>query len=310
MPRIAFLTAVVLPLSLLAACTDTGPRTHEVAKGSVHARPTDSADEQIQRLNARARAMPLIAGAAPENSVLVRYPDDEGKPHRDSFAGRLWIRQHFDTQPPAADIAFFGTVVGQTLLDAGKNDTEWWCVLKVNGKHAWTGEVKNLAAQPEGQASIFRVDRVLDVLAVTLIEPQAGFSVTMRRSRNSNIGDSNILRFSRARPGGGAPVLEREITIDRRTGLPTDVRLFDAEGQEIVTSHLDTYRPVEYEDAAAAPKAADIPLMPHHIILNYPAAKSSIEINFSSVYIPKSILPRVFETRDWEDLDIKPEIIK
>jgi hypothetical protein len=92
--------------------------------------------------------------------------------------------------------------------------------------------------------------------------------------------------------------------------LPTDVRLFDAEGQEIVTSHLDTYRPVEYEDTAAAPKGADIPLMPHHIILNYPAAKSSIEINFSSVYMPKSILPRVFETRDWEDLDIKPEIIK
>lgn len=299
------LLALLLPLALLTACTDVGPRPHEVAKGAVRVRPTDSLDEQIQRLNTRAHALPLISGAAPENAVTVRYPDDDGKPRRDSFAGRLWIRQHFDAQPPTADIAFFGTVMSQTLLDAGKNATDWWCILKVNGKHAWTGEVKNLAAQPEGQASIFRVDRVLDVLAVTPIQPQDGLSVTMRRDK-----DSNILSFTRARPDGAAPLLERELTIDRRTGLPTDVRLFDADGQEIVTSHLDTYRPVEYDDPAAAPKPSAVPLMPHHIILNYPAAKSSIEINFSSVYIPRKVLPQAFETRDWEDLDIKPEIIK
>ena len=106
------------------------------------------------------------------------------------------------------------------------------------------------------------------------------------------------------------PIREREILIDRASGQPTDVTLFQPDGQPLVHARLDTYRPVDFDNPGDAPPDGESPLMPHHVILDYPAAKSSIEMNFNDVSVPRKINPAVFETPDWDDLDIKPEILQ
>jgi hypothetical protein len=248
--------------------------------------------------------MPRLSATAPLNGVRVRYVDDKGKAHRQDVDGHLWIEQHFDTQPPSADVALFGTVLQQTVLDAGKNATDWWCILSGDGKQAWTGKVKT-GEDVSANGVILRADKVLDVLAITLIEPREGVMVTMHPTDDDT---GNVLLYTR-QTGEGRGYIERELTVDRATGLPTDVRLFSEEGELVVRARLDTYRPVDYQDRKAAP-AGERPEMPHHVIVEYPAADSSIELNFNEVSVPERILPRTFRTRDWEDLDIKPTVVE
>jgi hypothetical protein len=311
MPRIAPLLSAILPVVFLSACTGV-PHNKPPAKPGVEVeRPPETLDEQIEFLNTRARKMPLLTAQAPLGGVIVRYPDEDGKPHRDNVDGRLWIRQHFDAQPPTADVVFYGRWSGQEILQAGKNDTTWWCILHPNGNRAWTGDVKYLSADGDSQAAILRADRVLDVLAITLIQHDDNYKITFDRTPDRK---SNRVRFYRIVPADGSQpqptTLEREILIDRRSGLPTDVTLFQEHEQMLVHARLDTYRTVDYDNPDDAPKDGKLPLMPHHIILEYPAAKSSIEMNFNDVSVPRRINPRVFETPDWQDLDIKPEVIE
>ncbi|HVS69693.1 MAG TPA: hypothetical protein VHQ47_00390 [Phycisphaerae bacterium] len=301
---------LLLPALLLGACCNCAPRQKSLTNKHPTTLPAPiSLDEQIQQLNDRARQMPMLSATAPLGGVVVFYLDDKGKSHREALDGHLWIRQHFNANPPTADVALFGTVAGQTVLDAGANDTDWWCILSAQGKQAWTGKIHPPGQQspdaPSANAVLLRADKVLDVLAITLIRPSPALEVTMYPSLDNT---ANILLFTRHAPDS-PPYVERELIIDRATGLPTDVRLFSPDATLLVRAHLDTYRDVTYDNPAAAPKNAPPPQMPHHIIVQYPAAKSSVELNFNAVSVPRTIRDAAFETRDWQDLNITPQVV-
>ncbi|HVX85082.1 MAG TPA: hypothetical protein VH253_09720 [Phycisphaerae bacterium] len=301
---------LLFPALLLPACCNCGPRRQPLSKKHPTTLPAPiSLDQQIHQLNDRARKMPMLSAAAPIGGVVVFYLDDKGKSHREALDGHLWIRQHFNANPPSADVALFGTVANQTVLDAGANHSDWWCILNADPKRAWTGKISPGRSpdtdSPAANAVLLRADKVLDVLAITLIRPTPQLQVTMHPSDDDS---ANILLFTRC-PPGGQPCIERELTVDRATGLPTDVRLFAPDSTLLVRAHLDTYRDVSYDNPAAAPKHDPPPMMPHHIIVEYPAAKSSVELHFSNVSVPKSIRDAAFETRDWQDLNITPQVV-
>ncbi len=239
--------------------------------------------------------------------------------------GYLLLQQHFDAPPGSpesrGDVYLAGKVFDTTkVFEAGRNATAWWFAIFLDQNTVRTGDASqpvNLASLSDPQsAGIFRADLVLDMLGLSALPPahnlvrQSGAIKYLRdlpgmdKALLLRVDDptaTNHLLIEEFTPGG-VLFLSREIIIDRFTGNVSEVRLYNPAGLLVVRSQLDSYAPVQFEDAAA--KAATLPQFPRKVRLSYPAQKTTITLNFNKVTSPASFRPAAFSTPRFDNLHV------
>jgi hypothetical protein len=264
--------------------------------------PPVSMSDQVQMLNDHARALPRLQA---KGSVVLRYIDDEGKPHQDSADGFLLLRQRYEVEGASdpADAYLRGTFAGQEIFSAAKNQQKWWFIRK-DIKTGWVGDVEGTPDfSGTHSGGVMRADLMLQVLAITEIQPHPGEVAAMKVHDSTR---SNELEILCLRSSNTAWVM-REIIVDRDTGDVRQVTLGDPAGRLAVRADLKNYQPVTYKEGAEvpAPGGAILPKFPRDITIDYPSQKLNIHFTVESAELLPSVPERPFETPDFQELGIK-----
>jgi hypothetical protein len=301
----------LLPLTLaaaLAGCCNQNP-------GGVDLRtlpPPISLQEQVARLDARSAALPRIKAIAALRGVELRWIE-KGQQKVENFEGTLLLRQSTEGSGAGgggsgAEIQLSGRAFDQEVLLAGKNATDWWCIVRLDVKKAWTGDARapihwtHLATPHAGDpnAALLRVDPIPDLLGLTqLANAGRDHALVFRVDDFNGTNDVLVEDLSAAALGSaedGNAWIRREIVVDRRTGDISEVRLYDPEGIMAVRSQLSDYRPVTVADA---PPSESAPRMPFRIRIDYPAQQTTVTLQFEKITVPARINDAAFETPDF-----------
>jgi hypothetical protein len=242
--------------------------------------------------------------------------------HTETAEGTLVLRQRFGADARGGrdpgDVRLFGRAFDQTVFEAGRNSTDWWFVLYLDVKTAWTGDSREPVqfagggpgARAAGGIGILRADVVPALLGVSpwAIRPAADEVLTMKV--DDFLGVNSILAMGKgeggmpeSKAGGAYATLRREVVVNRFTQKIDEVRLYN-DGEMVMRSILKDYRPVEIAGSGEGASTQQAPPdVPYQVTLEYPARKMSIGLKFEKVVIrPRDAQ---YDTPDFEGLTVK-----
>ncbi len=245
--------------------------------------------------------MPRLRAVTVDRGVELHYTDDKGNQHTDNFEGILQLRQPATGEP--AEVRIVGRAFAQTVLDTGRNQTDWWVTFGKDARSTHVGDSRKAidwSSLQSTSASILRPDLVQDLLGLTILSsarsmttidrnPLAPATIFMRVDDETGVNDllfGQPQHFPRTIVGGQP--LTREILVDRRSGDIREVRLYDPRGVVAVRSVLDDYRATAYSGTNndARPPAPASPRFPFHVQIDFPSQQLRISLKFDSVTIP------------------------
>jgi len=294
-PHIVF---VLLLLSGLTACCQT-PTPARI----MNLPPPITLAEQRRHLAEWQAQLPRVKATTVTAGVKFEYRDDQGHDQSQNAEGSLMLR----SQDDRTDVLLRGKAFDQPVFEAGRNNSTWWFIVRLDTKTAWIGNPQQPltweAGAPGGSASILRADIVPDLLGLT------GLNYTSARTPprtavmkvDDEKGTNNVLILE---PSPSGPVhLAREIIIDRFTGNVIAVQLYNNDGVVMVRSELSDYKPVSVADNLVG--ARELPSFPRRVVVTYPAQHLTISLQFEDVTVPANISDGVFSTPPFEKEGLK-----
>jgi hypothetical protein len=261
-----------------------------------------SVEEQVDRLNLRARALPRMSMSG---TVVIRTIE-KGKQEQRTAEGQLLFQQRYGEEglKDSGDVFLSGRAFGQEVFRAAKNQEKWWFIVRHETNTAWVGDVSESDKTSAG-GNVMRVDAVLDVLGVTEILPRPGELITMRVN---DLDQRNELLIIKINPNGTGWI-KREITIDRVTGDVTQVQLYNAKGALLIRAELDKYREITYREGNEIPKGFKPQRFPFDIWITYVAQKASIHFTIEpgKAEVRERLPKAPFEEPDYQEEGLKVE---
>jgi hypothetical protein len=268
--------------------------------------------EQVGRLDARTRAIPLLRAKTTVAGVELRYVDKDDREQTQNVDGTLLLRQ---TPDGNADLRLIGRAFDQEVFQAGRNATDWWFILRFDPKTAWVGDPRRPvdwaslgAPNADGRmsTSILRADLVQDLLALRVLaapanrNPRGDADALVLRVDNLSPYATLLVESIPANLSAGQVWIKREILINRLTEDVDEVRLYGPSGVLVMRSVLTEYRPATFTGDDNAAKSEPPPRVPYHVQLDFPAQKMRVSLTFETVAIPASINDAAFETPEYQ----------
>lgn len=166
-------------------------------------------------------------------------------------------------------------LVGEVFA-IGSNDAEFW--LKIGGDvdTTWWGHYANLG-KPGCEPMPIRPDLILEILGIGLFNTDfLQQPVPVMRFDN----DEDVYRFDWNVRGINRWMTLKEISYDRATHVPREVRLYDPDGRAILTAKLSDAVPLPVPGL----DKSQWPLIAGKYDLLFPDTGSSISFHFSEDY--------------------------
>lgn len=213
-------------VALVLAAGLAGCVSHTPARSGYYAGPTDPMDRVVADINANSAKIPSIY-------ALLGYRADLVDPQRHrtiaiSGDGTLLYRR-----PRSLLLRGKEPVAGEVFA-LGSNDEQFWLKLAGDVDTAWWGNYANLG-KPCCQPMPIRPDLVMEVLGIGLFDADF-LRQPVPVMRFDNAADAYVFDFDVREPDRW--VVQKEIWYDRKTRLPVEVRLYQADGRVVLAARL------------------------------------------------------------------------
>ena len=304
---------VFVPLLLLTGCC-VCPKED---KRSIP--PPISLHDQLFRLNARAAALDTLRA---KGQVAMDWRDEQGS-HSHSADGTMLLRQADAENHPRRDVVIFGRIAGQDVFEVGANSQFRWLALRTDPPRAYVQVLNPNAESPPLSTPParlpgnipFAADRVLDVLALAPLLETPGTRLVMTVSDRPAVNEVLVLQIPPDRPAW----VERIVTIDRRSGEVSQVRLFYPTGLLEAVAHLSEYAlvsrpppaPGDGEPAATLEESVNVAL-PRKVSIEYPASQARVQLNFDQLRLDPKLLQnrQTFTLPDFQAQGFRMELAR
>ncbi len=250
--------------------------------------PAPSRGQAIALYNANVKAIGNFKASISKWEIQIT--DDKGKTHHyHDISGKVYYKQSTDASSPAcfylqASVPLFEP----EALVLGSNDKEYWMYSR-RANRGWWGKYINFGKPCAGKMPI----NPQEFLALAGLRPLP----TRPYYPVYRIGDKDYT-LEYIVPDKKGFSVTREIIIDRRTGFPRQINVYDSDGRIIMQSKLSN------------PQKLGRALLPGEIVLSSPREKSYILLKLKKFRRAKKINMRLFKRpqhisgiSDYEQID-------
>ncbi len=221
--------------------------------------PAITIEQVVQQVNRNNALLPWFKARV--GSMQVTLYDEGGWPHKFDLFGHMIY-----AQPNHLYMDAF--IAGEKAMGLGGNDEQYWLWIRPVYGRCWVGS--DSGREPTGAGRMLINPRQLvRLLGVDAIPAELARTPLAVLRTSSPADRANIIQFidlPRRRSGAGdpdarssaAPVLVRELWVDRDSNRPIKVVLFDRFGQPVIESALSDWRMVTRGSAGWFPFQVDI----------------------------------------------------